>query len=246
MIGRGGTIPVPNFGLTRIGDVTSTAGSSFLTYNTTAAINPGESALHVLTIGQNNNASFLGVNSVREAGTSTVGVSYASGGYTQIIKWSRYPNGLASNSNLEWAGAVYAAGSTAFSIKISGNVSLASYSSVTGATTAGVSYNASINQTFLTGTGVSRAARSTFLWLTITSGNANSPLNGIGSSGLSTGSFSVMFNVGNSIQLSKPQMSSACFAIALQRQYPGIGVGCVQRHAAATTILATTFCFVAP
>jgi len=243
MIGRGGTLPVPKFGVTSLGSIISASAGSSLSFNTSQAILPGESALHVLTNGVAANSVFFDANN---QGLATSAYSFNTN-WAQLVKFVNYPNGLPAGTGLSWVGAGnYTAGATAYSMRISGNVSLAKTDAAGGTFGASVAYNSTNNSTFLTGTRFNTSPRSTFAWICVTSGSANAILNGLGQSGLTTATFSALFNSGNANDATRPQMTSVVYALANQNQNPGTGVYCLQSHSAGVTILATTWLFVAP
>jgi hypothetical protein len=242
MIGRGGTLPVPNFGVAGLGSTTLASAGSSISFTTNQAILPGESALHVLTNG-NTSASFFFDPS--NQGSATTAYSFATN-WTQQVKYRNYPTGLAAGTSIQWVGGTYTAGATAASIRIYGNSSLAITDVLSGTLAANTPYYSTNNSTFLTGTRFNTSPRSTFTWICLTSGNANAILNGLGQSGLATATYSVVFNTGNANDATRPQMTSAVVAFGLQNQYPGTGVYCLQRHGVGVTALATTWLFVAP
>jgi hypothetical protein len=245
MVGQGGTIPVPSFGVSMLGSVATTSTGSTVSFTTNQAILPGESALYVLTHASNYN-SYL--SDPTNQGLATAAFAFGTPIYAQLVKYRNYTSGLSSGTTITWSGAGggYPAGSTAFGIRIFGNVSLSRYSNASGTLSANAAYNAALSQTFLTGTRVNTSHRSTFAWITITSANVNSPLNGLGQSGFTSATYTTIFNTGNAIDPTKPNMSSAVVALTGQNQYPGTGVTCIQRHASTATLNASTWLFVAP
>jgi len=243
MIGKGGTLPVPLFGVSSLGNTTLASSGSSISFTTNQAINPGESALHVLTNGVAANSAFFDPSN---QGFGTTAYSFATN-WVQVVKYRNYPTGLAAGTSLQWVGAgTYTAGATAYSMKIYGNSSLAKTDVLSGTLAANGAYYSTNNSTFLTGTRFNTSPRSTFAWICITSGNANAPLNGLGQSGLATATYTSVFNTGNATDATRPQMTSAVVAFGLQNQYPGTGVYCLQRHGVGVTILATTWLFVSP